>query len=57
MKRIITLIAGLSILLMSAASCCTQKVETSVPHKIKNGRIVLSTPDRAPGQESALLMK
>ena len=56
MKRIITLIAGISILLMAAASCCTQKVETSVPHKIKNGRIVLSTPDRAPGQESALLM-
>lgn len=44
----------LSAILM--ASCSAPKVETSVPHAIKDGRIVLETPERQPGQESALLM-
>lgn len=38
------------------ASCTAPKVETSVPHAIKDGRIVLETPERQPGQGSALLM-
>ena len=38
------------------ASCAAPKVETSVPHEIKDGRIVLDVPARQPGQESALLM-
>ena len=40
MKRIITIIAGVCILFATASSCCTQKAETSVPHKVKDGRIV-----------------
>lgn len=44
----------LSAILM--ASCSAPKVETSVPHAIKDGRIVLETPERQPGQGSALLM-
>lgn len=56
MIRIVKQIAGILILLLAAASCSTQKAETSVPHKIEDGRIILEAPDRAPGQESALLM-
>lgn len=37
-------------------SCVAPKVESSLPHKIKNGRIVLEVPERQAGQESALLM-
>ncbi len=56
MRKLTTIIAGMVFLLVSAASCCSQKVETSVPHKVKDGRIVLEAPERASGQESALLM-
>ena len=56
MRKLTTIIAGMVFLLVSAASCCSQKVETSVPHKVKDGRIVLEAPERAAGQESALLM-
>ena len=38
-----------------AASCC-KVVPASVPAKIKDGKIVLETPRRAPGQTSALRM-
>ena len=48
--------AFLAAALLSAASCSAPKVETSVPHKIKDGKIVLETPKRQPGQESALQM-
>ena len=37
-------------------SCCAPKVETSLPHRIKNGRVVLDVPPRAEGQQSALLL-
>ena len=52
MKKILFVISAV----LLVASCFTPKVETSVPHKIKDGRIVLEVPDRAPGQESALQM-
>ena len=48
--------AFLAAVLLTAASCSAPKVETSVPHKIKDGKIVLETPKRQPGQESALQM-
>lgn len=42
---------------LAVLSCCsTPKVETSVPHSVVNGKIVLETPRRAPGQQSALLL-
>lgn len=50
-KLILFILAAISL-----CSCYKYEVETSVPHKIKNGRIVLEVPDRKPGQESALLM-
>lgn len=56
MKRLIEFIAVSCILMLSATSCCTRKVESSLPHRIKDGRIVMEVPDRAPGQESALLL-
>jgi predicted dehydrogenase len=41
-----------------AAACCNQKqlVETSLPHKIVDGKIVIEVPKRAPGQTTALEM-
>ena len=48
--------AFLAAVVLSVASCSAPKVETSLPHKIKDGKIVLETPKRQPGQESALLM-
>ena len=32
------------------------KVDSSMPYSIENGRIVLETPDRPEGQQSALAM-
>ena len=52
MKKILFALATVLIV----ASCFTPKVDTSVPHRIKDGRIVLDVPERAPGQESALQM-
>lgn len=54
MKKLIILL--MSVILACMTSCDTQKVETSVPHKIKNGRIILETPEREPGQMTALQM-
>ena len=52
MKKILFVISAV----LLAASCCAPKIETSIPHKIKDGRIVLEVPERAAGQQSALLM-
>lgn len=51
MKKTLTIIA--------AALClvaCKQKIECSVPAWVEDGAIVLETPERAPGQTSALKM-
>ena len=37
-----------------AQSCSGTKVESSLPHSIKDGKIVMEVPPRAPGQQSAL---
>lgn len=50
-KRILIFLAAVIL-----AASCTSKVPSSVPHKVKDGRIVLKAPDRQPGQESALQM-
>ena len=52
MKQILSFFAFVAIL----ASCAAPAVESSIPHKISNGRIVLEVPEREPGQESALLL-
>ena len=52
MKKIL-LILSAGILMLS--SCC-KTVPASVPACIKDGKIVLETPDRAPGQQSALAL-
>lgn len=52
MKQILSFFASVAIL----ASCAAPAVESSIPHKITNGRIVLEVPEREPGQESALLL-
>ena len=52
MKHIYSFITSIAII----ASCATPAIESSLPHKITNGRVVLEVPDREPGQESALLL-
>lgn len=52
MKHIFSFITSIAII----ASCATPAIESSIPHKITNGRVVLEVPDREPGQESALLL-
>lgn len=52
MKHIFSFITSIAII----ASCTTPAIESSIPHKITNGRVVLEVPDREPGQESALLL-
>lgn len=52
MKKIFPLLAAVVLL----AACNKDVVECSVPAHISDGSIVLSTPDRAPGQTSALKM-
>ncbi len=54
MKRL--LIIALAIVSVLGTSC-TKKVPASVPAHIKDGKIVLQAPDRAPGQTSALGLK
>ena len=44
-------------LLLPLALSCGQKIECSVPAHIEDGRIVLETPPREKGQQSALLMR
>lgn len=56
MKRIVYFIVCIAMSMLAAASCCQVEVETSVPHRIKDGKIILETPKRAAGQTSALLM-
>ena len=51
-----SLIIALAIVSVIGTSC-TKKVPASVPAHIKDGKIVLQTPDRAPGQTSALGLK
>lgn len=53
MRKLLFTIAAI---LMVVTSSAAPKVETSVKHKIKDGRVILQTPKRQPGQESALLM-
>lgn len=52
MKHIFSFITSIAII----ASCATPAIESSIPHKITNGRVVLEVPEREPGQESALLL-
>ena len=53
MKRTVLFIA----LAAAICSCCNYpKVESTVPYTVKNGTIVLETPARAIGQQSALGM-
>lgn len=53
MRKLLLTIAAIFMVVVSSAG---PKVETSVKHKIKDGRVVLQTPKRQAGQESALLM-
>ena len=51
-KLLIILLAAVTLF-----SCCNYpKVDSSVPYTVKNGTIVLKTPEREPGQQSALRM-
>ena len=52
MKQILSFFTSVAIL----ASCAGPAVESSIPHKITKGRVVLEVPEREPGQESALLL-
>lgn len=54
MKRLICFAVSVAAMLATMVSCCETEVDSSVPHKIKNGRIILETPQRAAGQISAL---
>lgn len=54
MKRILILIMAVVTVM---GTSCTKKVPASVPAHIKNGKIVLQAPDRAPGQTSAIGLK
>ena len=51
-----TLISAICLISILSGCDTTSKISTSVPHKIKDGRIVLSAPERQKGQESALLL-
>lgn len=51
MKRILFVFSLVFLLL---AGCQAPKMETSVPHRIKDGRIILEVPSRQNGQKSAL---
>ena len=51
-KQLTLLVLALGLI----AGACTPKIECSVPAHMKDGKIILETPDRSPGQESALKM-
>ena len=55
MKKLFKLILLVAAIFFAAA-CANQSqlVETSLPHKIVDGKIVMEVPKRAPGQQSAL---
>ena len=52
MKKILAIFAA-----VVALASCQKTVPATIPAHIKDGKIVLETPKRAPGQESALGMK
>lgn len=54
MKR--TFYAVIALALSLTACQKTTKIEASIPAKIVDGAVVLETPAREPGQESALAM-
>jgi len=54
-KKLFTLsVAALALAACSPKNTVSIDLQTSVPYTIENGRIVLQTPDREPGQTSAL---
>ena len=52
-KRFLTMLAAALVLF---SGCDSAKPEFSVPYKVKDGTVTLKSPERGPGQQSALGM-